>query len=74
MSGIEATQLIREKGFHDIPIIAMTAESMKGDREKFLGLGMNDYIPKPIKREIVFDMVKKWCLDKAGEDVMAHRE
>jgi two-component system sensor histidine kinase/response regulator len=44
------------------------AESTYGDREKFLGHGMNDYIAKPIKREIVFDMVKKWCLDKAGEN------
>jgi ligand-binding sensor domain-containing protein/signal transduction histidine kinase/DNA-binding response OmpR family regulator len=64
MNGIEATKIIREKGFHDIPIIAMTAESMKGDREKLLNLGMNDYIAKPIKREMVFKMVKTWCFDR----------
>lgn len=64
MNGLEATRAIRDKGFKDIPIIAMTAQSMKGDREKFLASGMNDYIAKPIKRELVFDMVKKWCLDK----------
>ncbi|MDQ1352434.1 MAG: hypothetical protein QG657_2740, partial [Acidobacteriota bacterium] len=64
MSGLEATRLIREKGFKDIPIIAMTAQSMKGDREKCLAAGMNDYIAKPIKREVVFAMVKKWRLDK----------
>jgi len=40
----------------------MTAQSMKGDREKCLEAGMNDYIAKPIKREIVFAMVKKWVL------------
>lgn len=64
MDGIEATQKIRDKGFSDIPIIAMTAHSMKGDREKFLDCGMNDYISKPIKRETVFEMVKRWCLDR----------
>jgi ligand-binding sensor domain-containing protein/signal transduction histidine kinase/CheY-like chemotaxis protein len=64
MDGMEATKKIREKGFSDIPIIAMTAHSMKGDREKFLECGMNDYIAKPIKRETVFEMVKKWCLDR----------
>ncbi len=64
MNGLEVTRLIRGKGFKDIPIIAMTAQSMKGDREKCLAAGMNDYIPKPIKREMVFAMVKKWRLDK----------
>jgi ligand-binding sensor domain-containing protein/signal transduction histidine kinase/DNA-binding response OmpR family regulator len=64
MNGMEATRIIRKKGFHDIPIIAMTAEGMKGDREKFLNVGMSDYIAKPIKREMVFKMVKKWCLDR----------
>jgi CheY-like chemotaxis protein len=64
MNGMEATRIIREKGFQNIPIIALTAESMKGDREKYLNHGMNDYIAKPIKREVVFKMVKKWCLDR----------
>jgi ligand-binding sensor domain-containing protein/signal transduction histidine kinase/CheY-like chemotaxis protein len=64
MDGMEATKKIREKGFSDIPIIAMTAHSMRGDREKFLDCGMNDYIAKPIKRETVFEMVRKWCLDR----------
>jgi CheY-like chemotaxis protein len=40
----------------------MTAESMMGDYEKCLEAGMNDYIAKPIKREIVIEKVKKWCL------------
>jgi PAS domain S-box-containing protein len=64
VDGREATKIIRGKGFVDIPIIAMTAESMKGDREKCLEAGMDDYISKPIKRDVVFKMVKKWCLDK----------
>jgi signal transduction histidine kinase/ligand-binding sensor domain-containing protein/CheY-like chemotaxis protein len=65
MDGLDATRQIREKGFKDVPIIAMTAQTMKGDRERCLKAGMDDYIAKPIKREVVFSMVKKWCLDKA---------
>jgi CheY-like chemotaxis protein len=66
MNGIEATQVIREKGFSDIPIIALTAQAMKGDRERCIRAGMNDYISKPLKREAVFAMVKKWCFDHPG--------
>jgi len=64
MNGLEATRLIREKRYTDIPIIAMTAQTMKGDREKCIDAGMNDYIPKPIKRETIFEMVKKWRLER----------
>jgi signal transduction histidine kinase/DNA-binding response OmpR family regulator len=60
MDGREAARIIRSKGFTHIPIIAMTAESMKGDREKCLAAGMNDYISKPINREEVLEMIKKW--------------
>ena len=64
--GLEATKELREKGFNKIPIIAMTANAMKGDREICLQAGMNDYISKPIKREIVFEIIEKWLYRKIG--------
>jgi len=47
-----------------IPIIAMTANAMAGDREKCLNAGMDDYIPKPIKRELVFQVIDRFVLSK----------
>jgi two-component system sensor histidine kinase/response regulator len=43
-----------------LPIIAMTANAMKGDREICLEAGMDEYMTKPIKRDLVFEMIKKW--------------
>jgi CheY-like chemotaxis protein len=50
MNGIEAAQRIRSGGHgrRDIPIIALTAYAMKGDRENFLSAGMNGYVTKPV--------------------------
>ena len=64
MDGKEATQAIRQQGFEQVPIIAMTAHAMKGDREMCLEAGMNDYITKPIKREAVFAIIEKNVLSK----------
>ena len=62
MGGIEATAAIRERerttGDH-IPIIAMTAHAMKGDREKYLRAGMDGYVSKPIRREELFDAIEQ---------------
>ena len=51
-----------------IPIIAMTADAMKGDREKCIEAGMDDYIAKPIKREVVFEVISKWVLEKSAQN------
>jgi two-component system sensor histidine kinase/response regulator len=69
MDGLEATKSIRKKGFETVPIIAITAHAMKGDKEKCLKAGMNDYITKPIKREIVFEVLGKWVLDKINANL-----
>ncbi len=61
MDGAEASQHLRRQGFDKVPIVAMTANAMKGDREKCLAAGMNDYLTKPIQREKVFDVIEKWC-------------
>jgi len=50
-----------QPGTH-IPIVAMTANAMKGDREVCLEAGMDDYITKPIRRELVFEVIEKWVL------------
>jgi PAS domain S-box-containing protein len=64
MDGFEATRIIRS-GKTDvlnpkIPIIAMTAHAMKGDRERCLEAGMDDYISKPIVPQALADVIEKW--------------
>lgn len=61
MDGLTATRKIRaELKLHDLPIIAMTANAMKGDREECLLAGMNDYLSKPIKAEELFGKLRSW--------------
>jgi two-component system, sensor histidine kinase and response regulator len=60
MDGYEATRIIRQKGFSGVPIIALTAHAMKGEHEKCVAQGMNDYVAKPIKREVLLNKVKEW--------------
>ena len=53
----------RPSSTEGIPIVAMTAHAMKGDRELCMDAGMNDYVPKPIKRELVFEIINKWVFE-----------
>ena len=55
MNGYEAASFIRKEMNDNIPIIAMTAHAMAGERERCLSLGMNDYISKPINANLLFE-------------------
>jgi two-component system sensor histidine kinase/response regulator len=64
MNGFEATRAIREKEKHTgghIPIIAMTANALKGDEEECLAAGMDGYISKPIRTQEMFNTIESVC-------------
>jgi len=61
MDGLAATREIRnENAFHNLPIVAMSAHAMAGDKEKSINSGMNDHITKPISPDILYATVDKW--------------
>lgn len=61
MDGFEATKAIRINNEYDkLPIIAITAKAMRGDREKCLAVGMSDYISKPINMEQLLSLLRVW--------------
>jgi CheY-like chemotaxis protein len=66
MDGYQATENIRKGSagvrYQGIPIIAMTANAMVGDRDKCLSVGMNDYMSKPIETNLLHDMLKHWLI------------
>ena len=59
MSGIDVIKVIRKMKPH-IPIIAQTAFALSGDRDKLIGIGCNDYIPKPISRDTLMSMLIRY--------------
>ncbi len=64
MDGYETTEAIREREIHQglmrIPVIAMTANAMSGDRERCLAVGMDDYLSKPVKPSQLETMLRQW--------------
>jgi PAS domain S-box-containing protein len=64
MDGLDATRLVRNPHSsvldHEIPIVAMTAYAMKGDKERCLEAGMNDYITKPVSLQALMELLDKW--------------
>ncbi|TCJ13342.1 response regulator [Flaviaesturariibacter flavus] len=61
MDGYDATQVIRGELKLDLPIIAMTAHAMTGEKERCLSFGMNDYISKPIKEGELYAILQHYC-------------
>lgn len=62
MSGVETTQHIRAEFPHNtIPIIALTANAMKGDEMEYLQAGMNACLTKPIQLDVLANTLKEWC-------------
>ena len=62
MDGLQASKLIRKINHHNanIPIVALTAHAMKGEKERLLNEGMNDYLTKPISQTQLQDNIQKW--------------
>ena len=60
IDGLEATRRIRGQGERELPIIALTANAMAGDRDECLAAGMNDYIAKPFTRDMIEHVLKRW--------------
>ncbi|MCG8461475.1 MAG: ATP-binding protein [Holophagales bacterium] len=73
LDGYEATRCIRQREADGtgIPIIAITAHAMKGDREKCLEAGMNDYISKPFQQDDLRSVLERWLIE--ADDFRAER-
>jgi two-component system sensor histidine kinase/response regulator len=78
LDGFEATRRIRnretEARSRQVPIIAMTAHAMKGDRQRCLDAGMNDYISKPIDPAELERVIVRWTSDGKGVELISSEE
>ena len=78
MDGVEATHKILEYEKKNeekhIPIVALTANALKGDRERFLSEGMDEYISKPIEMSELIYILNKFLHDRAEVNVQVHKE
>jgi len=63
MDGYETTRAVRQIAeFRNLPIIAVTAKAMKGDRAKCIEAGASDYITKPVDLEQLFSVLRVWLV------------
>jgi CheY-like chemotaxis protein/HPt (histidine-containing phosphotransfer) domain-containing protein len=73
MDGFEATRQIRaweQTTSQHIPIIAMTAHAMAGDRERCIDAGMDDYVTKPLEPRVLFNAIDRWTQDMDSENII----
>lgn len=61
------TRIRKDRRFFKLPVIAMTAYAIKGDKERCIGLGMSDYLTKPVDPNDLHHMISLWIADKADE-------
>ncbi|MEN8198596.1 MAG: response regulator [Thermodesulfobacteriota bacterium] len=75
MDGFEASKRIRDNpALTDLPVIAVTAHAMQGDREKCLDVGMNDYVAKPIAPGVLFSVLTRWTRPEHVESLYHKQE
>ncbi|KAF2396901.1 two-component system protein A [Trichodelitschia bisporula] len=66
LDGVCATGEIKDAGVN-VPIVAMTANALKGDQETYLAKGLDDYIPKPVDQQLLIQILLKWLTADRGE-------
>jgi CheY-like chemotaxis protein/HPt (histidine-containing phosphotransfer) domain-containing protein len=69
MDGITATQLIKKEFKNPPPVFGLSANAMEGDAEKYIAMGMDDYLAKPLDPEVLFFKIKHWLPEKTKEPV-----
>ena len=78
MDGVEATHEIlefeQEEEIEHTPIIALTANALKGDRERFLAEGMDEYLTKPLKKEELVKILNHFAKDKMKKEILQHND
>ncbi len=73
MDGYEAAaRIAADPEFDAIPVIALTARAMKGDLEKTLEAGCDDYVAKPVSRQLLLDKIREW-LERPAEECAERR-
>lgn len=72
VDGFQATEMMRkfEGSSHHTPIIAMTANAMKGDRDRCLNIGMDDYLSKPVRLPDLERILKKWIVAPPADELV----
>ena len=71
LDGLDATRQIRKMvDKHDVPIIALTASAMPGDRERCLGVGMNGYVTKPVSKLDLYNNLLQWVKPQGVEQAL----